>query len=131
MYSDVMGYLQSKLNTVLVPYTRGRDERLELPEDALREAVVNAIAHRDNLSAANLLVYVFHDRVEIVTPGGLPVGICEEDLDVRSIPRNLLLFGMLHHMGLVERSASGGFAKPVWSMEWPSRLSSCRRAGLP
>ena len=68
---------------------------------------MNAIAHRDYRSAANVHVYVFHDRVEIVTPGGLPAGMREEDLGVRSVPRNLLLFGMLYRMGLVEQIGSG------------------------
>ena len=47
-----MGYFQAKLNSALIPNAQGRDERLELPESALREAVVNAIAHRDYRSTA-------------------------------------------------------------------------------
>lgn len=65
-----MAYLQAKLNTALIPNARGRDERLELPSEALREALVNAIAHRDYRSTANMHVCVYRDRVEIVTPGG-------------------------------------------------------------
>jgi len=107
IYEDCMAYMQSKLNTALIPHARGRDERLELPEDALREALVNAIAHRDYRSTANVQVYVFHDRVEIVTPGGLPAGMREEDLGVKSVPRNPLLFGMFYRMGMVEQVGSG------------------------
>ena len=44
-YQEVMAYFQAKLNSALIPHAQGRDERLELPESALREAVVNAIAH--------------------------------------------------------------------------------------
>ncbi len=69
IFEDCMVYLQAKLNTALIPHARGRDERLELPEDALREALVNAIAHRDYRSTANVQVYIFRDRLEIVTPG--------------------------------------------------------------
>jgi ATP-dependent DNA helicase RecG len=107
IYEDVIGYLQAKLNTALIPHARGRDERLELPEDALREALVNAIAHRDYRSTANVQVYIFHDRVEIVTPGGLPAGMREEDLGIKSVPRNPLLFGMFYRMGMVEQVGSG------------------------
>ena len=46
IYQEVMTYFQAKLNSALIPHAQGRDERLELPESALREAVVNAIAHR-------------------------------------------------------------------------------------
>ena len=52
-------------------------------------------------------MYIFHDRLEIVTPGGLPAGMREEDLGIKSVPRNRLLFGMFHHMGMVEQIGSG------------------------
>lgn len=107
IFEDCMAYLQAKLNTALIPHAWGRDERLELPEDALREALVNAIAHRDYRSTANVQIYVFRDRVEIVTPGGLPAGMREEDLGTKSVPRNPLLFGMFYRMGLVEQIGSG------------------------
>ena len=102
-----MAYFQAKLNSALIPHAQGRDERLELPESALREAVVNAIAHRDYRSTANVQVYIFQDRVEIVTPGGLPAGMREEDLGSKSVPRNPLLFSMLYRMKLVEQIGSG------------------------
>ena len=107
IYQEVMAYFHAKLNSALIPNARGRDERLELPESALREAVVNAIAHRDYRSTANVQVYVFQDRVEIVTPGGLPAGMREEDLGSKSVPRNPLLFSMLYRMRLVEQIGSG------------------------
>ena len=107
IYDDCIAYMQAKLNTALIPHAHGRDERLELPEDALREAMVNAIAHRDYRSNANVQVHIFYDRLEIVTPGGLPAGMREEDLGIRSVPRNPLLFGMFHRMGMVEQIGSG------------------------
>lgn len=107
IYYDCIAYMQAKLNTALIPHAHGRDERLELPEDALREAMVNAIAHRDYRSTAKVQVHIFYDRLEIVTPGGLPAGMREEDLGIRSVPRNPLLFGMFHRMGMVEQIGSG------------------------
>ena len=107
IYEDCMAYMQSKLNTALIPHARGRDERLELPEDALREALANAIAHRDYRSTANVHVRIYHDRLEIVTPGGLPAGMREEDLGYKSVPRNPLLFDLLLRMHLVEKIGSG------------------------
>ena len=107
IYEDCVSYARAKLNTALIPHLYGRHERLELPEDALREALVNAIAHRDYRSSANVQMYLFRDRLEIVTPGGLPAGMREEDLGIRSVPRNRLLFGMFHRMGMVEQIGSG------------------------
>ena len=107
IYEDCVSYAKAKLNTALIPHLYGRHERLELPEDALREALVNAIAHRDYRSSANVQMYLFRDRLEIVTPGGLPAGMREEDLGIKSVPRNRLLFGMFHRMGMVEQIGSG------------------------
>ena len=69
-----------------------------MPEEAIREAVVNALAHCDYRSTANVQVYVFKDRLEIVRPGGLPAGMTEVDLGIKSVSRNLLLFGIPHRM---------------------------------
>ncbi len=106
-FQDVIAYLKSKLNTEFIITGTGRDEILELPVDALREALVNAIAHRDYRSTANVQVYIFHDRVEIISPGSLPAGMKVEDLGQKSIPRNPLLFSMLYRMNLVEQIGSG------------------------
>ncbi|MXW18932.1 MAG: hypothetical protein F4123_00175 [Gemmatimonadetes bacterium] len=82
-------------------------ERPELPLDAIREAVVNAVAHRDYRSTANVQVCLYHDRLEIVSPGGLPAGMTEAELGLKSVPRNPLLFGVLHRMDAVEHIGSG------------------------
>ena len=64
--------IKSKLNTEYIIKTAGpREEKLELPEEALREALLNAIVHRDYFSNAEVQVYIFKDRLEIVNPGGL------------------------------------------------------------
>lgn len=55
----------------------------------------------------DLQVHIFQDRVEIVNPGGLVGGLTLETLGTRSIPRNPLLFGMMHRMNLVEKVGSG------------------------
>ncbi len=106
-FQDTIAYLQAKLNTELIITGTGRDEKLELPVDALREALVNSIAHRDYRSTANIQIHIYQDRVEIISPGGLPAGMRKEDLGKKSIPRNPLLFSMLYRMDLVEQIGSG------------------------
>ncbi|MBI9082792.1 MAG: putative DNA binding domain-containing protein [Desulfobacterales bacterium] len=107
MIDEVVAYILSKINVEYIIKHVKREERPELPEEALREAVVNALAHRDYRSTANVQVYIFKDRVEIVSPGGLPAGMTEADLGLKSIPRNPLLFGLLHRMEAVEHIGSG------------------------
>ncbi|MBU4316218.1 MAG: hypothetical protein KKF30_02965 [Proteobacteria bacterium] len=84
-----------------------REERSKLPEDSLREALVNAIAQRDYRSTANVQVHIYNDRLVIITPGGLPAGMKKEDLGKKSVPRNPLLFGLFYRMNLVEQIGSG------------------------
>lgn len=79
IYQNIINYLQAKLNTEFIITATGRIERLELSVDALREAVVNALAHRDYRSTACIQVYIFRDRVEIISPGGLPAGMSKEE----------------------------------------------------
>ena len=107
MINETVAWILSKINVEYVIKRVKREERPELPEEALREAVVNAFAHRDYRSAANIQIYVFKDRVEIVSPGGLPAGMTEANLGIKSIPRNPLLFSLLHRMDMVEKIGSG------------------------
>ena len=107
-FENAIIYLQSKLNTEFIIKGGPREERLELPEEALREALLNAIAHRDYfVTGANILVEIFSDRLEITNPGGLVKGLTIKDLGKRSLSRNNLLFGLLHRMELVEKIGSG------------------------
>lgn len=106
-YDDAMSYLLSHLNTEYVIKSGPREEILELPEEALREAVLNAIAHRDYRSTAYIQIHIFHDRLEIVNPGGLVSGLKLKDLGRVSRPRNLLLFSLMARMDLVEQIGSG------------------------
>lgn len=107
MIDDAVAWILTKINVEFVIRGMRREERPELPEEALREAVANAVAHRDYRSMANVQIYVFRDRIEIVSPGGLPAGMTEADLGTKSMPRNPLLFGMLYRMDVVENIGSG------------------------
>ncbi|MDE2644951.1 MAG: hypothetical protein OXI05_03805 [Bacteroidota bacterium] len=107
MIEDVMTWILSKINIEYIIKHVKREERPEIPEEAIRETVVNALAHRDYRSTANVQIYLFTDRLEIVSPGGLPAGMTESDLGIKSIPRNPLLFDILHRMDAVEKIGSG------------------------
>jgi len=106
-YRNAMNYLLSHLNTEFIITGGPREEKLELPEEALREALLNAIGHRDYRSTSNIQVYIFNDRVEIINPGGLVSGLKKEDLGKISRPRNPLLFNLMYRMDLVEQIGSG------------------------
>lgn len=107
-YQDALNYLKSKLNTMLIITGGPHEKRLELPEKALREALVNALGHRDyGVRGANVLVDIFLDRIEITNPGGLVKGLKREDFGRKSLSRNTLLFGLIQRTDLVENVGSG------------------------
>lgn len=81
----------------------------ELPRMAVREAIVNAVCHRDYESNGAVQVMLFRDRLEIMNPGTLPRGWTAETLLTthESIARNKVIAKALDWAGYVERSGHG------------------------
>ena len=106
--NEAMAFIQRQLNVRSEIRGINRYDIYELPLDALREAVVNAIIHRDySFKGTSINVEVYDDRVEIVNPGGLPQGLDKKDFGKLSVRRNLILADLFHRMGKVERIGSG------------------------
>jgi len=85
-----------------------RDEIPELPYDALREALLNSVIHRDYFEkGAVTMVEFYDDLVHIHNPGGLVKGIRPGEFGMTSISRNPFLQGLFHRANLVERIGSG------------------------
>nr|MBC8423188.1 transcriptional regulator [bacterium] len=85
-----------------------REEIPEYPMAALREAITNAVMHRDYFQAgANVFVEVYSDRIEVTNPGGLPNGLAPADLGTVSVRRNLLVADLLHRIGYIEKAGTG------------------------
>lgn len=87
--------------------TRKRKEKV--PTEAFREAVANALVHRTWDVAANTTVSIFPDRVEIVSPGGLPQGMSEDDYlhGGVSAPRNPLIATVFFRLAIIEKFSTG------------------------
>ncbi len=84
-----------------------REEILEIPEKALREALINAVTHRDYWSKGHISVEIYDDRVEITNLGGLPKGLDKKDFGEISVPRNLLIAGLMQKAGYIEDVGMG------------------------
>lgn len=83
---------------------------LEYPEEAVREAIANAIAHRDYSPRAlgsQVRIEMYADRLEIITPGGLYGPVNEDNLEEELATRNELLMRLLEETGVVENRGSG------------------------
>lgn len=108
----------------------------EIPPEVIREAVVNAVAHRDYTSNGSVQVMVFADRVEIWNPGSLPPSLTLEQLRQPhgSIPANPLLAEPLYLAQYIERLGTGtadmirrccdaGLPEPVFSIDDGFRIA--------
>ena len=85
-----------------------REEIHDYPESAVREAIINAVCHRDYFTEeVPVSVEVFKDRVQIRNPGGLPKGYDRKRFGTESIPRNLLIASMLHRVDYIEKAGTG------------------------
>jgi len=101
-----------------------RDEALEVPAAALREALVNAFAHRDYDDTRTVYLAVYADRVEIKSPGGFPTSIDLERLYdpplCDSRPRNPRIARVLYLCKMIE----------TWGRGLGVIAGECKRAGL-
>jgi ATP-dependent DNA helicase RecG len=76
-------------------------------EDSVREALLNAICHRDYRDGGSIWIRQFPRVLEIESAGGLPEGITTENILTRQKPRNRRIAETLAKCGLVERSGQG------------------------
>lgn len=123
MADHVMDLLKSKYLIRPVSY-RGleRVESLEYPETALREAILNAIIHKD-YSSTYIFLRVYDDRLRIWNPGKLPDHIDIEKLkkEHSSYPRNRNIANVFFKAGFIES----------WGRGMSKIVDSCIDAGLP
>lgn len=112
---DVISQIEGSVAFVLKHLNMGsrihgliREDFYEVPEVALREAIVNAVVHREYMMEdSSIFVKVFDDRVEIESPG-LPLGLDVHDvMSGRSKIRNQALASVFKTMGLIERYGGG------------------------
>jgi len=83
--------------------------RREIVPAVLREAVVNAVAHKDYTVGAPIRVIIYEDRVEIRTPGKLPNSVTIDSMRIGGshILRNPTIYNLLYKMGMVTDLGSG------------------------
>ena len=123
----VMSHIRNWVGTRDSGETAAVPTKFELPYDAVKEAIVNAICHRDYTSKASVQVMLFSNRLEIMSPGALPRGMTIAKLSKphKSIPVNPHLANAMYLSGYVERAGTGtediidkckqwGLMAPVW-----------------
>ncbi len=104
-----------------------REEVWDYPLEAIREALINAVCHRDYSIAVETQIRVYDDHIVIWNPGSLPPNLNVDDLKRRhqSVLRNKLIGTLFYESGLIEKWGSGtnriieecrkyGLADPEW-----------------
>ena len=85
-----------------------RTDTRDYPEEALREALLNSLVHRDYSFSASTLVSIYSDRIEFVSVGGLPAGIELDDIMLGlSLCRNPRLAAIFYRLKLIEAYGTG------------------------
>lgn len=82
-----------------------REDKFDYPIRALREAIINGLIHRDYFNLADVRVFIFDDRIEIVSPGPFPKGVSPEKPEHR--PVNRILSELMYDIGFIEKYGSG------------------------
>ena len=85
-----------------------RQDVYEIPPDAIRELIVNAIVHRSYIDHSSIQIAIYDDRLEITSPGRLPLGQTIERMKQGySKIRNEALASAFEYMGYIEHWGSG------------------------
>ncbi|MDD3641681.1 MAG: ATP-binding protein, partial [Atribacterota bacterium] len=100
-----------------------RKDVWDYPLEAIREAVINSLIHKDYLSTAEIQIKIYDDKIWIWNPGKLPSELKVDDLkkDHSSYPRNPLIANVFYLAGYIERWGSG--TKRI--------VDLCKEQGLP
>ena len=108
---DALSFILKNIHCALVVSGKVEHDRVwDYPVEALREALANAVCHRDYGIANNIQVKVFENRVVIMNPGQLPFDMSLEDLenpDHPSRPRNKLIAQVFYDLHVIEQYGSG------------------------
>lgn len=99
-----------------------RHDRYEVPLIAIREALINAVVHRDySVTGSDIKFAIFDNRIEIVSPGVLPKTLDINDIIVgRSEIRNKVIARFFNEIGFIEQ----------WGTGIQKMISACREAGI-
>lgn len=121
---ETIDFMRKNINVKFV--MTGRPEREQIwdyPFEALREAIINAVCHRDYTLPSNTEVRIYDDELIIWSPGGLPLGVTIDDLykPHPSVLRNKGVGEVFYDMELIEK----------WGSGIDKMRKACVKAGLP
>lgn len=75
--------------------------------EVIREIIANALVHRVYTMRGDIFINLFHDRLEVHSPGRLPLGVTPSNIISKSVQRNQHLSKIFHDLKLIEKEGSG------------------------
>ena len=107
-FEDTINYLALCNKTVSTINGIMRTDKPDYPEEAIREALLNAIVHRDYSYSGSIIINVTDNRMEFISLGGLLPGLSKDDIcSGISQPRNKKLAEVFHRLRLIESYGTG------------------------
>jgi len=106
-YKEIWKKIDSRNLTLNIPYQMRLIDKKTFDEVTIREAINNAIAHRDYLTQGSILLIQYPNKICINSPGGFPEGITIENIIFETRPRNKLIADILFKCELVEQFGNG------------------------
>lgn len=119
---EAENFVKSRLNKEFSIKGIKRQEKLEIPENALREILINAIVHRNYQIHSPIKIAIYDDRIEIYSPGIFPGPLKPEQLELGlTYIRNRIICRIFREAGYIEKLGSG----------IPTLFQEYQRYGLP
>ena len=107
-FEDAVNYLALCNKTTSTIKGVVRIEKKDYPEEAIREALLNALVHRDYSFSGSIIINVNDSKIEFISLGGLLPGLSAEDIRIGiSQPRNKKLAEIFHRLRLIESYGTG------------------------
>lgn len=107
-FENTVNYLALCNKTVSTIKGIVRTDRQDYPEEAIREALLNALVHRDYSFSGSIIINVNDSKMEVISLGGLFPGLSVEDIRIGvSQPRNQKLAEIFHRLRLIESYGTG------------------------
>ncbi len=107
-FEDAASYLALCNKTVSTIKGLVRSDKKDYPSEAIREALLNALVHRDYSFSGSIIINVNESKMEFISLGGLVTGLSSDDIKLGiSQPRNKMLAEIFHRLGLIESYGTG------------------------
>jgi predicted HTH transcriptional regulator len=93
LYDKTLSFITRNLKKIQKEDGFNSQSELEIPTETIKELLVNALIHRDYFILSSIKIFIFDNRIEIVSPGKLPNTLTIDNIKIgTSIPRNPILF---------------------------------------